>query len=981
MRKIFSLTFVALLIVPAVAWVLGLDFGMNIDRRGLEPPQVYGRALLKKAYYLAFDQYFNDSFNLRSPLTLAKNWLDYYVFRTTDSPDIHIGRNGWLYSRTSIQDYRKEACDDQMDVGRLILELHAIEKITQASGRRFFYIVAPNKSTIYPEFVGFVPQSDLCDRSRYDLFLENIAAQPLRSFVRLDQELKEEKKGDVLLYDKTSTYWNWLGALVAADRIRRQMFQDSLEEPPPDYNLISIAGTGDLKGQLMGLSPPDEAEPVEHFVGSDRQDLPLGIVYGDAFMKNLLPYVVHMFRQLDVIRADQIPSTKHRENLPAYDFLMIEEAESEIGLTEIELDRIFSVFEAEAHIPERRSLDLQKVVPGSHISLDPKTEGLEIKSLGVRSVFEIPSLPGSDRKIFRVLKLSVEASQPDLMKLSYTNGLPHVVTKSLKPGLTEVYLPLPFQESLSLHIHPGDRAGRFLLRSAEILGFLSRSDIERPWQERSAFAVTPREVENVLSVPESEEILSGSKTDVDVPAVSSEGVVNTAQSDRGDSWETEGRPSHESSLTVTDFEEGRIFQRRGRSADIIVSGTWSGPLNTIEARVVRDGTLEEIVPWTVIDVSPQNGIFLGTLPDVPQGGWYNVQVRDSKNHRVASNGSNKWGVGMLVACLGQSNMKEWFYTGTALKAHSLLRKHTAKGWADLGGRGNAAIAFGNMIIERLNIPVGLLDYSKNGSGLREEADWGTGYWEDTARGSIYNRFLAGVSKAEGAVEFVVWIQGEADAARGTVTEDEYRTSLESFITNQVRADVENGSNRAHLPFLVVMMIKRPGGRDKPHQAIRNAQKYVAENFAESYLAATTLDLENRGKQHLTPQAYMTMGRRVAQTVLYILGQEKYYRGPEVAEVRRINDRALDIRIKHRGGTDVTPLSGISGWEVLANGTPVPIAELYRHDPQTIRIVLERPLVGEAEIRYLYGAMPDATKPVLDNSAMSLPLEEYQSEIQ
>jgi len=59
---------------------------------------------------------------------------------------------------------------------------------------------------------------------------------------------------------------------------------------------------------------------------------------------------------------------------------------------------------------------------------------------------------------------------------------------------------------------------------------------------------------------------------------------------------------------------------------------------------------------------------------------------------------------------------------------------------------------------------------------------------------------------------------------------------------------------------------------------------------------------------------------------------------------------------------------------------LPVAEVYRHDPQTIRIVLERPFAGEAKIRYLYGAMPDATKPVLDNSAMSLPLEEYQSEI-
>jgi hypothetical protein len=433
-------------------------------------------------------------------------------------------------------------------------------------------------------------------------------------------------------------------------------------------------------------------------------------------------------------------------------------------------------------------------------------------------------------------------------------------------------------------------------------------------------------------------------------------------------------------IAVTDFEAGRIFQRKGLSADIVVSGTYTGLLEAIEARVVRDSTFEEIVPWTVIESSPRNGIFVGILPDVPQGGWYNIQVRSTQDHSVSARGAHKWGVGMLVACLGQSNMKEWFYTGTSLSAHALLRKFSGSGWSAPGRRGNAAIAFGNRIIDRLGIPVGLLDYSVNGSGLRKEADWGTGYWEDTAPGSIYNRFITGLTAVGGALESVIWIQGEADAARGTVTEDEYRTSLTSFIKNQLRTDIHNGSDRESLPILLVMMIKRPGGKDEPHQAIRNAQKQVAENVKNCYLAATTLDLKNQGRQHLTSDAYMILGRRVAQTVLYILGLETYYRGPTVADVKRLDNRTIDIVIQHRGGTDFTPRSGITGWEVLSNGSPVPIAEVHRRDSQTIRIFLKDPLAEKAKILYLCGAMPDSTRPVLDNSAMRLPLEECQSEI-
>ena len=88
---------------------MGLDFGIKINRLGLKFPQPYGRALLENEYYRAFEQYFDDSFALRGPLILAKNWLDFHIFQTTDAADVHVGRDDWLYSRKAVADYRKAA--------------------------------------------------------------------------------------------------------------------------------------------------------------------------------------------------------------------------------------------------------------------------------------------------------------------------------------------------------------------------------------------------------------------------------------------------------------------------------------------------------------------------------------------------------------------------------------------------------------------------------------------------------------------------------------------------------------------------------------------------------------------------------------------------------------------------------------------------------------------------------------------------------
>jgi hypothetical protein len=102
MRKIFILIFVFLLLTPAVVWFMGLDFGLQVDRIGLKPPRLDRRALLDNAYYLSFDQYFNDNFSLRSPLILTKRWLDYRIFRMTDVKGVHVARNkisnDWFWS-------------------------------------------------------------------------------------------------------------------------------------------------------------------------------------------------------------------------------------------------------------------------------------------------------------------------------------------------------------------------------------------------------------------------------------------------------------------------------------------------------------------------------------------------------------------------------------------------------------------------------------------------------------------------------------------------------------------------------------------------------------------------------------------------------------------------------------------------------------------------------------------------------------------
>jgi hypothetical protein len=96
MKKIFSILFVLILLSPTAIWLVQPDFGVEVQRIGLKPPRLDGRALFNDTYYRSFDQYFNDSFSLRSLLIFTKRWLDYRLFHMTDTDKVHVGTDGWL---------------------------------------------------------------------------------------------------------------------------------------------------------------------------------------------------------------------------------------------------------------------------------------------------------------------------------------------------------------------------------------------------------------------------------------------------------------------------------------------------------------------------------------------------------------------------------------------------------------------------------------------------------------------------------------------------------------------------------------------------------------------------------------------------------------------------------------------------------------------------------------------------------------------
>ncbi len=455
-------------------------------------------------------------------------------------------------------------------------------------------------------------------------------------------------------------------------------------------------------------------------------------------------------------------------------------------------------------------------------------------------------------------------------------------------------------------------------------------------------------------------------------------------------------------ITLIDVTDGRIFQRDSDGQyDLLVKGTYQGDPEVIQARVLKDETDDVVTPWIAIDDAPNDGSFSGVLKDIPGGGWYNLEVRIFHSTTAIDRGNNKFGVGALIACTGQSHIDYWFDPGSgsgAPDAHDLTRMYRHKqvrqngkswtGWQPVTGMG--ARVFANMVTEGLNIPVGLLDYGVNGASLwrNKSITPDRGWWlPDSSskhpNSNNYSVFKAGLESIDNKVEAVLWVQGHTDAMNGGVTKEKYMAGLEELF-RIIRTDTD----LRDLPIFISLVTRQAGppfsGNDASIQAVRTAEEQFSAQDPHTYIGCTTIDLPLRGDNiHHTPEGQKIQANRLAQSVLHIvLGKEQYtyHRGPQIENYQVVDSTTIDIHLAHRGGTDFTPETKIKGFEVLGGSTGR-IVSVNRETDTTIRIVISGNTNSIATVRYLYGGNPSnlnlslfAKQYAHDNSPLSLPLE-------
>jgi len=237
-------------------------------------------------------------------------------------PEVLRGKNGWLYLGFDMQG----KCEPSQPLDTVIANLARLKTAVEASGRQFILFVAPDKSTMVPQYL---PDSYLgknCAATAGQRFWEQIdqigAIDP-----RAELRAAARATGQPV-YFQQDTHWNFTGGLIMTRELANviqpgisrtwKVTRDSLFSGPADLPPM-IAGSGNDRAYRYQLAPDGGADRTQS-INSDfltpvtfHTPTPVAgmitakaAMIGDSFAQYAAPFLAATFADLTVTNAETV---------------------------------------------------------------------------------------------------------------------------------------------------------------------------------------------------------------------------------------------------------------------------------------------------------------------------------------------------------------------------------------------------------------------------------------------------------------------------------------------------------------------------------------------------------------------------------------------------------------------------------------------------------------------------------------------------
>lgn len=270
-------------------------------------------------------QYYSDHFGFRELFNKVYFKMLRKIGSSSSLDDVTVGKEGWLFLGSIKKGYTNY--DDPIGdaIHTNLYSLSELEQSAEAIARthnwlksrgiKYLYVIAPNKHTIYFEYLPDYLKK-INPKSATDQLVEYLTQNTQVDVLDLREPLMKAK-GQKQLYYKSDTHWNYYGANIAQfeimKRLQKSFPNQIIPKLLPDSSFeITQSRKGDLAIMAKQEEPVGvdlipkfngdclELETFSH-ISTEPQTLtceikPLSaLIFRDSFFKHLKPYTARQF--------------------------------------------------------------------------------------------------------------------------------------------------------------------------------------------------------------------------------------------------------------------------------------------------------------------------------------------------------------------------------------------------------------------------------------------------------------------------------------------------------------------------------------------------------------------------------------------------------------------------------------------------------------------------------------------------------------
>ena len=263
---VLVLLFLAILLAVPVATVLSPDADRSAsEKRSLAVAPRFGfdrKALT--SFPSGFEHFFNDHFGFRGQMVYLNSLIKVGLLGTSSNEKVVVGKAGWFFLADERAMAPEPFTSAQLKMWRISLE--AKQAWLKARGAEYVFMVAPEKHTIYPEYL---PRSCPANSkpSNLDQLIEYLKHTSTVRVLDVRSPLRAAKVVAPVYY-QTDTHWNLYGGAVACQELLHRVSEYNPSVRQMDLNAAVLRNTTFKAGNLalmlllQDVMADREVEPV-----------------------------------------------------------------------------------------------------------------------------------------------------------------------------------------------------------------------------------------------------------------------------------------------------------------------------------------------------------------------------------------------------------------------------------------------------------------------------------------------------------------------------------------------------------------------------------------------------------------------------------------------------------------------------------------------------------------------------------------------